>query len=187
MKRFLVLVAFCLVFAVSGVAQVAQPAGPDAPATKEDVEAYLQAIHYHELMANTLDAMTKPMHEMIHQEFLKDKDKLPPDFEDRMTRETDNMLKNMPFDEMVQAMVPAYEKHLTKGDLQAMTAFYESPAGQKLLKEMPAIMSEAMQDVIPIMSRYMDTVKAHLQDEIQQALKQQPSAPPSGTPPATSN
>jgi len=187
MKRLLVLVTFCLVFAVSGVAQQAQPAGPDAPATKEDVEAYLQAIHYHEMMANMLEAMAKPMHDMMHQEYLKDKDRLPPDFEERTTKEMNDLWKNMPFDEMMQAMVPAYEKHLTKGDLQAMTAFYSSPAGQKLLMQMPAIMSEGMQDVMPIISRYMDSVKAHFQDEIQQALKQQPSTPPSGTPPTTHN
>ena len=33
-----------------------------------------------------------------------------------------------------------YQKHLTKADLAAITAF--SPAGQKILKEMPAIMGK---------------------------------------------
>jgi hypothetical protein len=187
MKRVLALIFFCLVFTASGIAQQAQPAGPDVPATKEDVEAYLQAIHYHESMANMIQAMAKPMHDMVHQEFMKDKDKLPADFEARLDREMDDMWKNMPFDEMVQAMVPVYQKYLTRGDLQAMTAFYESPAGEKLLKEMPAIMSESMQNMVPIMSRYMDTVKARLQDEIQQSLKQAAPTPPASTPPITQN
>jgi hypothetical protein len=57
----------------------------------------------------------------------------------------DGLFKEMPIDEMVDAIVPIYQKHLTKVDLAAVTAFYSSPSGQKILKEMPAIMSEAMQ------------------------------------------
>jgi hypothetical protein len=48
-------------------------------------------------------------------------------------------------DEMVDAIVPIYQKHVSKADLAAVTAFYSSPAGQKILKELPAIMSESMQ------------------------------------------
>ncbi len=204
MKQLFALIAFCLVFAASGLAQLAQQAppaqaapqaqsaqpaqssGPDSPATKEDVEAYLQVIDSHEMMTKMLDAMSAPIHQMVHQEYLRNKDKLPADFEARQDKEIDDLMKNMPFDEMYQAMVPSYQKHLTKGDLQAIVAFYTSPAGQKLLNEMPAIMSDAMQDVMPIIQRYVDTVTARMRQEIQVALKQGPN-PPANTPPATQN
>jgi len=55
------------------------------------------------------------------------------------------MFSALPMDEMVDAIIPIYQKHLTKADLAAVTAFYSSPAGQKILKELPAIMSESMQ------------------------------------------
>ncbi len=42
-------------------------------------------------------------------------------------------------------MVPVYEKHLTKGEVDALVAFYSDPKGQKILNEMPAMTSEAMQ------------------------------------------
>ena len=32
-----------------------------------------------------------------------------------MTKQMDDMLKNMPLDEMMQATIPAYQKHFTKG------------------------------------------------------------------------
>src|SRR5439155_13694987 len=54
------------------------------------------------------------------------------------------ILMSMPFDEMMDAMVPTYQKHFTRGELDALTAFYSSPTGQKILREMPAIMSEAI-------------------------------------------
>jgi hypothetical protein len=49
----------------------------DTPASKEDVQRYLNAIHSHEMMLQMIDAMSKPMHQMVHDQFLKDKDKLP--------------------------------------------------------------------------------------------------------------
>ncbi len=42
-------------------------------------------------------------------------------------------------------MIPIYQRHLTKTDLDAVISFYASPVGQKLLKEQPAMMAESMQ------------------------------------------
>jgi len=57
----------------------------------------------------------------------------------------DSVFKSLPIDEVLDAMVPAYQKHLTKSDLEAILSFYSSPVGQKLIKEMPAIMKESVQ------------------------------------------
>lgn len=167
-------------------AEVATPAqtGPDAPASKEDVEAYLQVTHAREMTAKMVDAMVKPMHQMLHEEYLKNKDKLPADFEARTNKQLDELLKDMPFDEMFDAMVPSYQKHFTKGDLNALVTFYSSPTGQKILNQMPQIMAEAMQSMMPIMQKYIVTVQQHMQEEVAQMLKQaaprgEKTAPPS--------
>jgi hypothetical protein len=156
---------------------LAQQTAADPHATKEDVERYLQAIHSHEMMQNMMDAMAKPMHQMMHDQYVKDKDKLPPDFEERMTKMTDDMLKDMPFDEMMQAMVPAYQKHFTKGDMDALIAFYTAPTGQKILREMPAIMAEAMQAMMPIMRQHMDAVNQRIQQEVADMVKKSQKKP----------
>lgn len=57
----------------------------------------------------------------------------------------EGLFKEMPIDEMIDAMVPIYQKHLTKEDLSAILAFYSSPVGQKLQREQPAMMQEGMQ------------------------------------------
>jgi len=46
---------------------------------------------------------------MMHEQYEKNKDKLPADFEARTGKELEQMLKNMPWDEMLEAMVPAYQ------------------------------------------------------------------------------
>ena len=168
MKRFLVASLLFLLF--SGNVP-AQQAAADDPATKQDVERYLQAVHSHDMMKQMMEAMSKPMHQMVHDQFMKDKDKLPADFETRMTKIIDDMMKDMPLDEMMQAMVPVYQKHFTKGDIDAFIVFYSSPTGQKMLREMPAITAEAMQSIMPVMRKYTDTMTARIQQEVADSLK----------------
>ncbi|HXP83013.1 MAG TPA: DUF2059 domain-containing protein [Verrucomicrobiae bacterium] len=168
MKHVLIGVILCLSFACSGLAQ---DTGANAPASKEDVERYLQAVHSQDMMRKMMDAMVKSMQQMTHDRYLKDKDKLPADFEARTNKMMDDMMKNMPFDEMIQAMVPTYQKHFTKGDMDGLLAFYNSPTGQKLLREMPAITAEAMTALMPIMRQHMDVMTRRLQQQTDEMLK----------------
>src|SRR5215470_12134902 len=114
MSRYLVAIALLLALCTSGLAQ---QSSDNAPATKEDIQRYLDVMHSHDMMKQMVDAMTKPMHQMVHDQFMKDKDKLPPDFEARMNKMMDDMFQEMPWDEMMKAMIPAYQKHLTRGDV----------------------------------------------------------------------
>jgi hypothetical protein len=159
MKRLLLVVG--LVFAFSW-ACIAQTSAAATPATKADVEKYLQIVQSHDMVKKMAASMARSMHQVIHEQYLKHKDSLPADYESKETAEVDNEFENMPWDEMVQAMVPAYQKHLSKGDIDGLIAFYSSPIGQKLLREMPAIMAEGMQNAAPIMTKYNDTVQQTL-------------------------
>ena len=53
--------------------------------------------------------------------------------------------KDYPVDAILNDLVPIYQRHLTKSDCDELVAFYSSPAGQKVLRELPAITSESMQ------------------------------------------
>jgi hypothetical protein len=174
MKRFFVIAALCLVFVQTGSAQ---QSAADAPATKEDVEKYLKVMHSREMIAQMLEAMSKPMHQMIHEQYMKDKDRLPADFEARMNKMMDDTMKAFPWDEMLESMVPVYQKHLTKGDIDAIVAFYSAPTGQKLLREMPAMMAEAMESMTPILRKQMDAMTERMQEEVAQMLKESGAKP----------
>jgi uncharacterized protein len=169
LKRIFLALTACLVFALTGVAQ---QSAADAPATKDDVQRYLDVIHSREMITKMMDAMSKPMHQMMHEQYLKDKDKLPADFEEKMNRIMDDYMKNLPIEEMLQAMIPAYQKHLTKGDVDGLVAFYSSPTGQKVIQELPAITAEAMQSMIPLMRKQIDVMTGRMQEQIAQMKKQ---------------
>jgi hypothetical protein len=63
-------------------------------------------------------------------------------------------------------MIPAYQNHFTRGDIQAMNAFYSSPVGQKVLEQLPAVMQEGMQAAMPIMSKYVTEWKERMQKDV---------------------
>jgi uncharacterized protein len=177
-KGILVKQIVSLIAAVVVIGGVCFPqTGDDAPATKEDVERYLEVMHSHELMKKTLQAMSQGMQPMLHEQYLKHKDELPADYEQTMTARMNEMFENMPSDEMMQAMVPVYQKHFTKGDIDNMIAFYSTPTGAKLMNEMPAIMKESMQASTPIMMKYMDTVRAKLQQQTDAMIAQAKKKP----------
>jgi hypothetical protein len=179
MNRFLVAALLCSAFSWNALAQNA-----DTPASKEDVERYFVAVHSHEMMQKMVEAMAKPMHQMTHDQCAKDQDKLPADCEARINKMMDDTMKEMPFDEMMQAMVPAYQKHFTKGDMDTLIAFYSAPTGQKILQEMPSIMAEAMESMMPLMRRSIDRMTERAQQEVAQMMKDSPKKAVEGAPSA---
>jgi hypothetical protein len=179
-NRLLLAAILCVGFSWNGLAQSAA----DAPATKEDVERYFQAVHSHDMMQRMLEAMSKPMHQMTHDQCTKDKNNLPADCEARINKMTDDMMKQVPFDEMMQAMVPAYQKHFTKGDMDTLIAFYSAPTGQKVLQEMPSIMAEGMESMMPIMRKSIDRMTQNVEQEVAQMRKESPKKAGEHAPPA---
>ena len=169
MNRILVASVLCLCLCSTGLAQQSMV---DPPASKADIERYFEAVHVHEMMTQLMQAMLVPMHQMIHDQFEKDKDKLPPDFEQRMNKMMDDLIANVPWDDMIQAMIPAYQKHFTKSDMDALVVFYSSPSGQKILRELPAVTAESMETMMPIMRKYMDAMTDRIQQQMAEMMKE---------------
>lgn len=47
-------------------------------------------------------------------------------------------------DDLEDMIVPIYKKYLSQEELDAINAFYDTPAGKKLIKVQPLIMQESM-------------------------------------------
>jgi uncharacterized protein len=175
MKRLFVLAVFCLAFAAPSFAQNADT----DPATKDEIELYLRTMHSHDMIQKMMEVQSQSMRQMMHDQMLKDKTKVPTDFEARMTKLFDDLVKGMPMDDITQAMIPAYQKHFTNGDIQAMNTFYSSPVGQKVLHELPSVMQEGMQAAMPIMSSYLTKWQGRMQTEMKDMEDGTPKTAPS--------
>jgi protein-tyrosine-phosphatase len=89
MKRLLFVLAVVLVLSWPSFAQTR---ADDSPATKEDVERYLQAIHSRGMAAKMAVAMAQGTRQVLHEQYLKHKDDLPADYETKMNAKIDSML-----------------------------------------------------------------------------------------------
>jgi hypothetical protein len=48
-------------------------------------------------------------------------------------------------EELLEILVPIYQKHISLSDLKAVIVFYQSPAGKRFSEKTPLIMQESMQ------------------------------------------
>jgi len=163
MKKTLVVAALCLVWVAPCLAQQAQD---NQPASAADIERYFQVMHIRDQMKDMMTAMSAQMRQIMHEQLQKNPN-LPPDAQQQM----DKMLQKLPTEEILQAMVPVYQKYLTKGDVNSLIAFYSSPTGQKMLSEMPQITKDGMQAESGIMRQYMEDTMKEVQAQIAQMQK----------------
>lgn len=167
MKRAFLALSLCLLFAS---AAFAQQDVATAPASQQDIEKYFDTMHIRDLMNTMMSAMEEQTRQMVHQQMQKQPN-LPADTEARVDKMMDDTFKDFPIDELLKAMIPVYQKHLTKSDVDALTTFYSSSTGQRILKEMPAMTREAMQASSGIAQRMMAKATQRAQDEIAQLQK----------------
>ena len=144
MKKPILRWIFCFVLAFPVFASAQQPSGSEIP-DKAEVLAFLDVMHAKTQMVQVMKGMEQQMRMGAEQSFKQKVPDATPAQLAKIDQMFDGIFEPLPIDDMVDAIVPIYQKHLTKTDLAAVTAFYASPPGQKILKEMPAIMAEAMQ------------------------------------------
>jgi hypothetical protein len=86
------------------------------------------------------------------------------------------LLKAIPSEELLDAMIPVYQRYFTHSDIKAIHEFYGTPTGQKLLKNTNAMMIDAMQAAQAVMNKHMPEIEAQIEktagDASQPALTQ---------------
>jgi uncharacterized protein len=84
-----------------------------------------------------MERLVNQMKSQMIAAFQKQSPDVSPDFWDRFD-------KKMDMHELIEKIIPVYDKYYTLDDLKAVNAFYESPAGQKILSTLPQVMQESM-------------------------------------------
>jgi hypothetical protein len=74
-------------------------------------------------------------------------------------------------DEMIGDMTVLYQRHLSRSDVDAFIAFYNSPAGEHLLDQQPAIMQEYMPLVMTRMRERSKAINDELLKELQECTE----------------
>ena len=151
---------------------MAQEAGAVAP-SRDEVMKFMEVLRIKPQLTQYFAGVAKQAKVGAEEGFkLKIPDATPAQIAE-VDKFAENLFKDMPIDEMVDAMVPIYQKHLSKDDLSAILAFYSSPVGQKLQREQPAMMQEGMQVGGEIGRRRLGTMMQQMDDFIAKLAEQQ--------------
>jgi hypothetical protein len=170
MKTCVVFVGLLLLLAVSPL-RAQLPA--DTPATHDDVVGLFNLMHVREQIEPAMVMIARQQRAIIYENLKRQNPHISPENLAKLDQFTADIMKDLPVDGMLDDMIPVYQRHLSKSDVEAMTAFYSSPTGQKLLREMPAMTAESMQAASPriqaLMDKVMERARAMAKDDEQKS------------------
>lgn len=177
LKQLKIAIFFLLIGSVVAVGQTNDAAA--AAPSREDVLKFLEVLRVKPQLTQYFEGVAKQAKLGAEEGFKQKVSNATPQQLAEVDRFAESLFKSMPVDEMVDAMVPIYQKHLTKEDMDKILAFYASPVGQKLQREQPAMMQEGMQIGGEIGRKHMATMMNEMDEFItKMAQKQQTPAKP---------
>jgi uncharacterized protein len=151
------------------------PSNPaDSPATKEQIQKLFDVMQIRQQSHLMMDSIGKQMQAMTTQTIKARYPQITGAELARATRISEQSLKAVPVDELLDDMVPIYQKHLTQADVDAMIVFYSSPTGKKLMQEMPEITQEAMAVSYKRMQKQIDAVMQQVDNSVKNEENSKP-------------
>ncbi len=157
---------FALLLTKNAAAQAV--AASDGPATREDVVKLFELMHVQQQTQAAIESMLKEQRVMVREALRKRHPEISEEDLKSADKYMDDFWRDFPVAQMLDDMIPVYQKHLTKADVGAMSIFYASPTGQKLLREMPAIMTESMQAMMPHLQESMDQMMERVEKQTEE-------------------
>jgi len=169
MRLSTVLAGLCVTASLAGAAlgQTAPAAKPGAvPVASPDAATLKAAREVVGQMqgdrAATLASMSAPLVSMMQQMGIRE-----PDRAQVLVQEVMIPLLTAHYDELLDIQAKGFASALNKDDLQAIGAFYASPAGKRLVAAQPQLAQAQMTG----MSQWMGTLMPELQGKLAAAIK----------------
>lgn len=173
MKRALILVCLLAMVSCSLFAQT-DSATQRRPPTVEQVMKFFEVMHLRQKMQTMLQMEQKQSNTMITDLF----NKRMPDataeqraqFNSIANNAVSDLFTNYPIDDVLRDMVPVYQSHLSESDLTEIVAFYSSPVGQKVIREMPAMTEEGMRVSLAHLQPRLDAMMKTMADRLDKMM-----------------
>jgi len=149
----------------------ARPAAAQERPTQEQVLKLLELLKVRDSLQITLDAMKEQVKGTAVQSL---RERIPNPTADQLKSVNaivDGVFKDLVLDDLLQDVVPVYQRHLSRSDVQAIINFYSSPAGKKILREQPAMIRESMQATAAAQQKKMELLLVKLDMRMQQLIE----------------
>lgn len=125
----LVLAAAAQAPAQSPTPQVAPQADAERAAKRSEIRQLIELTGAANISADALQKMIEPLKASYPQ--------VPEEFWNTFIHEVHS-------DELIDLVIPIYDKYYTRDEIQELTHFYQSPVGQKTIKVLPKLSAEAI-------------------------------------------
>ena len=144
MKHISLLLTFVCGFSFLALAQEASPSQP----SRDDLMKMFEVLRVRTQTQNTMETVLAQMKVQLEGDIQKRYPNLSPESVQKLEASINDAINLYPVDEMLEDLMPVYQKYLTKADVDAIIGFYSSPAGQRFLDRMPAMTQEAMKTMM---------------------------------------
>lgn len=155
-----------------GDAAIGEAKPADAKATVADAEELMRVMKFDDLMKSVMEAQKKAIGNTLQQNSaqtlarlglnLSEEDKAA--FLALQKQAVEDSLKVIVGPEMRDAMVKIYSETFTKQELDAVSAFYSTPAGQALNAKQPAVQEKMMGVMMPLVVKSQQGAQAQIRD-----------------------
>jgi hypothetical protein len=164
----------------------------DQQASKEDVLRLMDVLKLRENMKQMLavmgEHMSQSMDAVLDRQMpnvsVEERAKLKAEINAESKETLDQMLAGDFVNGVIEDMVPVYQRHFSKADMDAIVAFYLSPAGQHFVDAMPAVTAEGMAAMQPRMQAEMEKAMEKARARAEQRIKEAEAASADTKPPA---
>jgi uncharacterized protein len=142
----------------------------DAP-THDQVMTLLDLLQIRKMMVTMMDGMQQVMKQGAERSFRERVPNPTPKQLEALNGMVEDAVGGLSLDEMVEALVPIYRRHLSKSDVDEMIRFFGGPVGQKLLREQPQMMQEGMRAGAAVAEKRMEQIKIKINERSQQLIE----------------
>jgi len=149
----------------------------DTPSSRDDIMKLFAVMKVHDQTRLVMESVATQQRAMMHDGLRRRYPQITEAEIARLDQATIDIMRDVSVDDMLNDMIPIYQKHLSKKDVDAMSAFYASETGQKLLHEMPAMTSESMRATAPRMQAIMEKVMDRIEQMAREDREKNGAAP----------
>ena len=150
----------------------AAAAGSEAPASADDIRKLFDVMQIRNQMRTVMQQVSQQMRSLERDQVRKQQPNVTDQDFAKFDAISDEVMKNLSVEGLLDDMIPVYQKHLNKSDVNAMVGFYSTPTGQKILREMPAMTTEGMQAMQPHLKQMIEEANAQIEKRVKEEMRQ---------------
>lgn len=136
----------------------------DAP-TREQLRKLFDVLEIQKQMGSVVSTVGRNMEKMLPESMGDVSEKQRTALENLNNELYGKLMTPEFLDKFLAELIPIYQRHFTKSDVDALIAFYESPVGKKFLREQPRVTDESLTKMLPLMQTQVQKIVGEMDYE----------------------